>query len=410
MIINKKKYLRPLFIGLFVYLTFFWILPVSAQVTLPQPYFLFPRETNQTAANSQPVLRGETQNDTTVEIYIDNKLVGQAEVINGPLFTAYFTYQPTDSLRSGDHQVQALAKDKNNSSLTSTSNKEHLRIVPFPAPTLFPLINKSDQFILTGVAKNDSLVTIYLDNYRQTNFLVTNHSSGTAAFSWQLPKELSPEKHTLHATARDLDGKLSLNSNVITYQPFTPTETVKIKPSETALNKEPKVIVETTTKPLTPKVESTEIVQPEIKITEPSPISLSSEKQITPLEQESVEKSWGRLKFWLTVLTILIILAFLRWLKNRIVAQKKDPSSKPPTAPKIPPANSINPPTEPNKKTVTYPSADSADSGLPFEQSFQSLPKEKIHPTEELLSPKPPEETPPPLVETPSDNQLHYPF
>lgn len=433
-ILKKKLLKRFLFLNLLIVLFFANSPLLLAQETIPQPYFLFPRNGNQTAANSQPIIRGETQNDTLVEIYIDNKLMGQAKVTNGPLFTAYFTYQPANNLRSGSHQIKAIAKNKNDHNIINTSIKESLYIIPFPAPTLFSLINESNNLILTGVAKNNSLINIYLDNQLQTSFQIINHSSGTASFSWTINKPLTLGQHTFYATARDLAGKLSLNSNLITYQEIigeTPPTAILKSPqpkplqSETATKEpttavavEPKQTTQVVIEPISefpePKVEDSTITQP-LTISEPNnaQINVTIPTDQETNQPETTETKNDKSNFWLTVLAVIIIYIILRWLKKRLVAKKQEP----PTTPKSPPTDSAGPPLENPKPTTPQPPTEPL--WQPPKQTLPPIPKPsppvesplKQYPQQPIEPPISPDEKPPlPPEEPPPNNQLHYPF
>ncbi len=277
----------------FLLLNFYFLIPPAAaqENSLPQPYLLFPTAGNYQTPSSLPLITGETQNDTAIDVYIDNKLAGQAEVISGPLFTAYFTYRPTKNLRSGEHQIYVVAKDKNNPALNAMAEKTKLYIIPFPSPTLFRISRyTNDQPLIQGVAKNDSLIKIYADNQLQTSFKVVNHPSGTAAFNWLAPADAAKAK--FYATATDKEGKESFDSNFIFEGQPAPKITPTAQPAGETAKKE----------------------NENVKITDETKKS-EAEKETTITDAETTEKG-KTYQIWLGIILVAIIVIIIFWMRR----------------------------------------------------------------------------------------------
>lgn len=95
--------------------------------------------------------------------------------------------------------------------------KEIPQELPYPAPTLLSPANGSDTLqtkpLITGLAKNDSLVKVFIDGKLNGQFDVKNHASGTANFAYTPFLHLKPGVHEVFATATDVKGKQSPHSN-----------------------------------------------------------------------------------------------------------------------------------------------------------------------------------------------------
>jgi len=72
---------------------------------MPAPTLLNLSETN------KPLIKGLAKNDSTIKIFIDNKLNGQFKVKNSQSGTINFSYKPFQPLTRGDHLVYATAID-----------------------------------------------------------------------------------------------------------------------------------------------------------------------------------------------------------------------------------------------------------------------------------------------------------
>lgn len=170
--------------------------------------------------NQKPVITGLTINGTRVDIFIDGNFDGAAAVRDHESGTASFSYTPKNSLAPGFHVISALSAIEDNMSQEEIVN---IQVIGFVPPTLFiPVFNletlESRPFI-TGVAKNNSLVKIYLDGQYDGEIWVKNHPSGTPSFRYQPKRDLKVNMHQVRAIAVNrLTGQESINSNIVTFK------------------------------------------------------------------------------------------------------------------------------------------------------------------------------------------------
>ncbi len=91
----------------------------------------------------------------------------------------------------------------------------------YPAPTLLSPTNGSATLqtkpLITGLAKNDSLIKVFIDGKLNGQFEVENHASGAANFAYTPFLHLKPGAHEVFATATDTKGKQSPHSNTLRF-------------------------------------------------------------------------------------------------------------------------------------------------------------------------------------------------
>ncbi len=323
--------------------------PVEAQTSLPQPYFLFPNAANYQTGSSWPIITGETQNNTAIEVYLDDQLAGQAAVINGPLLTAYFTFRPTKNLAGGEHKIYVIAKDKNNPLLTSRSAAMNLYIWPFPQPTLFPITqHRNGQPIIQGVAKNDSLIKIFADGQLQATFPVANHPSGTTAFSWValLGKSFS-------ATATDPEGKASALSNLV-----SPGQPAAVKPAPATAEPKP-------------------AITPEPAPEKPAEVATPEESAGLINKPATGAKIFSQKSFWLWALLVVIVMMIIFWLRKNLKAK---PSGEI-ISQEIKPTTEENPPTTKPEPQLNLPIEPTKTEGQPPTTEPKNQPPANQSPT-----------------------------
>ena len=104
-------------------------------------------------------------------------------------------------LTLGEHTVYTVAKRQANEQRSGESS--HLKFYleqPFPAPILFePVVDKRtsyDKPWIKGVAKNGSLIDIYIDEQLDGTIQVADHPSGTASFEYQPKATLNNGWHS----------------------------------------------------------------------------------------------------------------------------------------------------------------------------------------------------------------------
>lgn len=216
---TKRVLRRRALKALFCLVIFGLLVPgraVLAATNPPVPTVLGPSRT----VDSQPVIIGVTQNNTRVAVWVDGVFFGHATVKNGSKGTASFAYKTFLHLKPGAHAVVTRAE---NSSAASAKSKASWFEVesPYPAPVLFapPVDNEetnSEQPFITGVARNNSSIKVFIDGQLNGQFWVKNDPNGTGSFAYKPFLQLDPGKdHVVYATATDKNGKVSPFSNVI---------------------------------------------------------------------------------------------------------------------------------------------------------------------------------------------------
>ncbi|MFA6393597.1 MAG: hypothetical protein WCW25_01875 [Patescibacteria group bacterium] len=206
--------------------------PTPTPVPTPAPTILSPNPATRTG-NTREIIKGLTKSGTRVHIYIDGIHDGQTKTVYHASGTGAFYYKPFLDLSRGEHKVWAVAEDiyGNKSKVSSFIN---FRIeYPLPAPTMIrTVVNKNTTPIrpfITGVAKNNSEVVVYIDNRPDGAFIVKNHPSGTANFAYKPSYDLSKGiTHKIQARAIDIHGKESILSNPLYY--LYPRPAVKAAP------------------------------------------------------------------------------------------------------------------------------------------------------------------------------------
>jgi len=178
---------------------------IAPTVLSPQPSAL--------VIERQPVFAGVTYNNTLVDVYIDGVLAGRAKVKNSPSGVASWAYRATEELDLGNHMVSTVARSEAGVLRSPASINIAFRVEePFPTPTLLiPLVDSRTTYTqpwINGLAKNDSIIDIYIDGKLSSTIQTTSDPSGTVKFEYQAP-ELKPGWHAVKVQAKDSRGKLS---------------------------------------------------------------------------------------------------------------------------------------------------------------------------------------------------------
>ncbi|MDP3043697.1 MAG: hypothetical protein Q8N21_04840 [bacterium] len=190
---------------------------VSA-LTIPAPTIIEPDE-NTVTGKLKPLIKGLTINGTFVRVYIDGVYNGKTDVLTHNSGTANFAYQPFLNLSEGRHMAWAVAEDEAGEK-SGVSNVLSFKIEkPMPAPTIFtPVVNGNTSYnrpFIAGLAKNDSLIKIFIDHKLDGQFTITNHQSGAASFAYSPYLPLTGGGHLVYAVAIDNRGKESKWSNIV---------------------------------------------------------------------------------------------------------------------------------------------------------------------------------------------------
>ncbi len=206
---------------------------LAAPVPTPgTPTLLSPSE-GWSTTEKKPLIKGLTQNDTQVAVYIDDTFNGRATVQNGIQGTASFAYTPFLDLTPGWHTVKVKSQDDRTGLESATTLVRSFYVdLPLPAPTLTtPVVNEDTTWSkpwITGLSKNDTVVHVYIDGVYNGKTKVVNSESGTANFSYQPFLNLTPGTHQVKVVAKDVRGKASVTSQTLdinVYNPKTVTTT-----------------------------------------------------------------------------------------------------------------------------------------------------------------------------------------
>lgn len=182
---------------------------------LPAPTLIRPSKKD--VIGPKPDIIGLSASRSFVNIYIDGIYNGRTKFLADQSGTADFVYKPFLNLKPGLHKIWAKAEDEWGEKSKISNILEFMVEKPMPAPTLFaPVLNSNtglDRPFIVGLAKNGSLIKVYIDHQLVDQFLVKNHQSGTANFSKPM-NALTRGDHLVYATATDKRGKESKWSNI----------------------------------------------------------------------------------------------------------------------------------------------------------------------------------------------------
>lgn len=212
---------------------------------MPAPTMIEPDE-NTVTGRPKPLIKGLTINGIFVRVYIDGVYNGKTDVLTHNSGTANFAYRPFLNLSEGRHMAWAVAEDEAGGK-SGISNVLNFRIEkPMPAPTIFaPVVNGNTSYnrpFIAGLAKNDSLIKIFIDHKLDGQFAVTNHRSGAASFAYSPYLPLTRGGHLAYAVAIDNRGKESRWSNIVYFSVKQPVvaQVARIEEQEAAAEiKEP---------------------------------------------------------------------------------------------------------------------------------------------------------------------------
>lgn len=210
---------------------------------LAAPTILEPNEKTATA-NVKPLIKGVTKSGTIVHIYIDGVYNGKTKKLEDKSGAVGFIYRPFLNLSRSQHTIKAISEGPDGKKSKATYMTFGIE-KPMPAPTLVKPKNQTvytpSNFLLTGLAKNDSVIKVYLDYKMVRTFKVKNSPSGTAHFYYLPTGPLTRGAHMVYATAIDARGKESSWSEVRYFRVYEPEisagaseTTTAAKPSDEA--------------------------------------------------------------------------------------------------------------------------------------------------------------------------------
>ena len=203
------------------FLLFFVIFPLNfskAAATDP-PIIISIDQTGGTYFN-RPLIKGLTPVNTEVMIYIDGVYAGDAHINQENTATNNYYFQPIQPVSSGEHVIEAVAKDINSQTLSVFSNQAVFKANEFlPAPTLIEpnknTITGKVKPLIKGLTLNNTLVYVYVDGTYNGKTEILNDISGTANFAYEPFLNLNIGWHTARAIAEDQTGRKSKISNIL---------------------------------------------------------------------------------------------------------------------------------------------------------------------------------------------------
>ncbi|MFA5107731.1 MAG: fibronectin type III domain-containing protein [Patescibacteria group bacterium] len=169
---------------------------------------------SQVTIKTKPIITGVARSGNTVLVYIDNVYNGKTMATTHSSGTGSFAYTPFLDLRPGWHSVFVKAEDASGKKSAATSAILFKVELPYVPPTIIqPEVHDgaNPTIVLTGVAKNDSIIRVMLDGEVIKEIAVTNSPSGTASFNCEISTDgtVAVGTHSVTLVALDKNGKTS---------------------------------------------------------------------------------------------------------------------------------------------------------------------------------------------------------
>jgi hypothetical protein len=300
---------------------------------IPAPVLVQPNEDTITG-KVKPVITGLSRTDTYVNIYIDGVFNGKTKLVSDSSGTANFSYAPFLNLDRGEHMMYAVSEDQWGRK-SQRSEEIYFNIeLPMPAPTLIKtVVNKNtthNRPFITGVAKNDSLVKVYIDKKLDGEFTVKNDDSGTASFAHKPSMKLAQGPHIAYTTATDDRGKESSWSNVVHFKVEVPKAAAPMVSSisETGKEQEEASEISEPAKQESPKKEETKIKieKNEInKILEEIKGTSTAEKTAQgSIDETKQSQSKTKLNLIIFLVFLVGVIAWIFWVNRELVKERKE--------------------------------------------------------------------------------------
>ncbi|HLD20393.1 MAG TPA: hypothetical protein VJB93_04075 [Patescibacteria group bacterium] len=159
---------------------------------------------------ARAVITGLAKNGLTVNLHNDDVFTDHVKVKNHSSGTASFAIWPKVS--PGTHTVFAASTDATGRISAKRSNAVTLVVeYPLPTPTIMSLKTSADAITVAGVAKNGSIVEVWIDGVKDGESVLKDDPSGTVWFSYTSTSLVAGD-HTVVIVARDGSGKKSMAS------------------------------------------------------------------------------------------------------------------------------------------------------------------------------------------------------
>jgi len=303
---------------------------------LPAPTMIEPNR-NTVTGKVKPLIKGLTTSNTFARVYIDGIYNGKTNIVSHESGTANFAYKPFLNLARGLHVAWAVAEDEAGRKSKASSVINFRVEQEMPAPTIFtPVVNSrttSSRPFIVGLAKNDSLVKVFIDHKLSGQFQVTNHISGTANFAYQPFQTLAKGQHVVYTTAIDSRGKESCWSNIIYF-------TVKHPAIAQAVQEEDLETATEITEPEPGEQEPVAVISPEEGIVEGEKIAdeeikdiieegVEEKKAETGLIDEAKQKQ-GKLRLNLIIFIVFLfgVIAWIFWVNRELIKERRAQADK----------------------------------------------------------------------------------
>ncbi|MBU4216717.1 hypothetical protein L6270_01040 [Candidatus Parcubacteria bacterium] len=287
---------------------------VVVVTTLATPTVFKPNEDTITG-NNKPLISGLTKSGTRVLIYIDGVYNGKTEVTTHESGTAGFVYKPFLHLGVGTHTYFAIAETKSGSKSAQSRAVSFNIEKKYPAPTLISI--KVNQKLITGLAKNNSKVQIYLDKKLVGQFRVVNHKSGTANFAYTLQQPLTNGAHIVYAVSIDERGKESIWSNIKSFNVIPPAENNPVISKEAVSES----AAETKSPSNAPVIENQDAALNEILSTS------STENKATQTSGliDETKSNQGKLRMNVMVFVVFLValMVWIFWVNRELIKEKR---------------------------------------------------------------------------------------
>ncbi|GEP98254.1 Ig-like domain-containing protein [Chitinophaga cymbidii] len=161
---------------------------------------------------NQPALNGTAEPNSTVNIYVDGKVIGTATADA----TGKWSYTLPEALSDGNHSITTTVTDAAGNTGPASDALDLVIDTQVPvAPTLSGNNNdhsNNNKPAFTGTAEANSTVDIYVDGVLTGT--VTADADGK--WSYTLPGALADGPHTITTTATDAAGNISASSGELT--------------------------------------------------------------------------------------------------------------------------------------------------------------------------------------------------
>ncbi len=214
-----------------------------------RPVVLFPHVGEVVKENSIEV-SGQSDNDTTVNIYVDDVLDGTVQVKSGEGFKGTFSAHLNVPLSLGAHVIYVIARStdklasEKSGEVIITYNPNAILQPPAPAVVELPVeepavqalttpsvrvtaptlrtpewntIVKAVHPVIDGVGRNGQTVAVYIDDKLDGTIVLGTHASGAVGFAYQSRQKLASGWHEVYAYSFNADSLKSAKSGYLRF-------------------------------------------------------------------------------------------------------------------------------------------------------------------------------------------------